>query len=70
MAISRVIGASLVSDLDRQGVDLQFTTSGNTLVHMDFANFRLGVNQYNPQESLHVNGNVLVANGHVTRQVI
>lgn len=65
MAISRVIGASLVSDLDRQGVDLQFTTSGNTLVHMDFANFRLGVNQYNPQESLHVNGNVLVANGHV-----
>jgi hypothetical protein len=65
MAISRVLGASLVSDLDRQGVDLQFTTSGNTLVYMDFANFRMGVNQENPQQSLHLNGNLLVANGSI-----
>lgn len=65
MAISRILGASLVSDLDRQGVDLQFSTSGNSLVYMDFANFRLGINETAPQESLHVEGNLLVANGHV-----
>ena len=52
MAISRVLGASLVSDLDRQGVDLQFTTSGNSLVYMDFANFRMGVNDAAPQHGL------------------
>lgn len=65
MAISRILGASLVSDLDRQGVDLQFSTSGNSLVYMDFVDFRLGVNETNPSEALHVNGNILVANGNV-----
>jgi hypothetical protein len=65
MAISRILGASLVSDLDRQGVDLQFSTSGNTLVYMDFVDFRLGVNETNPSEALHVNGNLLIANGNL-----
>lgn len=65
MAISRILGASLVSNLDRQGVDLQFTTSGNALVYMDFADFRLGVNTATPNQALEVNGNILVANGHV-----
>jgi hypothetical protein len=65
MAISRILGASLVSDLDRQGVDLQFSTSGNSLVYMDFVDFRLGVNETNPSEALHVNGNILVGNGNV-----
>ena len=66
MAIARIPGYSLISDLDRQGTDLQFTTNGNTLVYMDFADFRLGVNTSNPTQTLEVNGNVLVANGHVT----
>jgi hypothetical protein len=65
MAISRILGASLVSDLDRQGVDLQFSTSGNSLVYMDFADFRLGINETNPSEALHVNGNLLIANGNL-----
>jgi hypothetical protein len=65
MAISRILGASLVSDLDRQGVDLRFTTSGNDLVYMDFVNFRLGVNTAEPTEALEVNGNLLVANGSI-----
>lgn len=60
MAISRVPGFSLLSDLDRQGVDLEFTTGGNALVYMDFANFRLGINENNPAESLHVVGNIVV----------
>ena len=65
MAISRVPGFSLLSNLDRQGVDLQFTTDSNALVYMDFTNFRFGVNTTTPRQSLEVNGNVLVANGHV-----
>jgi len=65
MAISRVPGFSLLSNLDRQGVDLQFTTDSNALVYMDFTNFRFGVNTTVPQQALEVNGNVLVANGHV-----
>lgn len=65
MAISRVPGYSLLSDLDRQGVDLKFVTDGNTLVHMDFANFYVGINGNNPSEPLTVNGNVLVNTGNV-----
>lgn len=65
MAISRVPGYSLLADLDRQGVDLQFTTNGTTLTYLDFANFRLGVNTVIPQQALDVSGNILVSNGHI-----
>lgn len=65
MAIARIPGYSLISDLDRQGTELQFTTNGNALVYMDFVNFRLGVNTSAPTQALEVNGNVLVANGHI-----
>lgn len=65
MAISRVPGYSLLSDLDRQGVDLQFTTSSTTLAYLDFANFYFGVNTDSPTQALDVNGNVLVSNGHI-----
>lgn len=61
MAISRIPGHSLSPDLDRQGVDLDFTTDGNSLVRLDFTNFRLGINQATPLETLHVVGNVLVS---------
>ncbi len=57
MAIARVPGYSLLSDLDRQGIDLQFTTTGNTLVYMDFTNFRVGVNTPSPSAELQVVGN-------------
>jgi hypothetical protein len=60
MAIARIPGYSLISDLDRQGTDLQFTTNGNTLVYMDFADFRLGVNTSTPTQTLEVNGNAKV----------
>lgn len=62
MAISRIPGYSLLSDLDRQGVDLQFTTSGSTLTYLDFANFRLGVNTSTPRAALDVVGNVHLSN--------
>ena len=62
MAISRVPGYSLLSDLDRQGVDLQFTTNSNTLVYLDFANFRVGINNSTPRYPLDVIGNVQLSN--------
>ena len=65
MAISRVPGYSLLQDLDRVGTDLQFTTNGNTLVYMDFSNFYVGINTATPTQALEVDGNVLIANGHV-----
>jgi hypothetical protein len=65
MSIARVPGYSLLSNLDRQGIDLEFSTNSQTLTYMDFANFRLGVNTSSPSQSLEVVGNVLVTNGHV-----
>lgn len=56
MAIGRVPGSALLPSLDRQGIDLQFTTNSETLVHMDFANFRLGVKNTSPLHTLDVNG--------------
>jgi PKD repeat protein len=44
MAISRVAGNMLFSDLDRQGVNLQFTTNNSPLFFLDFANFRAAIN--------------------------
>lgn len=65
MAISRIPGYSLLSNLDRQGIDLQFTTNSNSLVYMDFANFRFGINTVTPQHALEVVGNVFVNTGHI-----
>ena len=76
MAISRVPGYSLLSNLDRQGTDLQFTSStnsspnntGSTLLYMDFAAFTVGINELNPTQfgqSLVVTGNILANTGHI-----
>ena len=61
MAISRVPGHALLSDLDRQGVDLQFSTLGSSLIYMDFANFRVGINTTSPDKELEVVGNAKIS---------
>jgi hypothetical protein len=65
MAIGRVPGAALLGNLDRQGLDLGFTTNSDTLLQLDFTNFRLGINTASPQESLEVTGNILVTTGNI-----
>jgi hypothetical protein len=65
MAISRVPGFSLLANLDRQGTDLFISSNGQTLFYWDVNNYRIGVNTDTPQQALDVNGNILVANGHV-----
>jgi hypothetical protein len=58
MAIGRVAGPMLLSTLDRQGIDLNFTTNSNSLVYLDFSNFKMGVNTASLTETLTVDGNV------------
>lgn len=64
MAISRVTGPIIKADLDRQGVDLQFTTNNEPLLYLDFANFRVGINAnlLEISETLTVNGNLKLSN--------
>ena len=65
MAIGRVPGAALLGNLDRQGLDLGFTTNSTTLLQLDFTNYRLGINTATPQQALDVTGNILVTTGNV-----
>ena len=64
MAIGRVAGPMLLPTLDRQGVDLNFVTDpgtgAQTLVYLDFTNFRMGVNTSATTERLTVEGNISV----------
>jgi hypothetical protein len=64
MAIGRVAGPMLLSTLDRQGIDLNFVTDpgtgSQTLVYLDFSNFRMGVNTSATTERLTVEGNISV----------
>ena len=56
MAIGRISGALLFSDLDRQGTDLAFTTNGKPLTYMDFTNFKFGVNTNSLVDTFTVTG--------------
>jgi hypothetical protein len=55
MAIGKISGQMLQSDLVRQGVDLAIDS---TLVYFDVANRRVGFNTVNPSNAVSVNGNV------------
>ena len=56
MAIGRISGAMLSADLDRQGIDLQFTTDSSSLLYLNFSEFLTGINTNQPTETLTVNG--------------
>ena len=61
MAIGRISGAVLFSDLDRQSTDLAFTTNGRPLAYMDFTNFRFGVNTNSLVDTFTVTGTANVS---------
>lgn len=61
MAIGRISGALLFSDLDRQSTDLAFTTNGRPLTYMDFTNFRFGVNTNSLVNTFTVSGTANVS---------
>ena len=63
MAIGRVAGPMLLQDLDRQGVDLTFTTNSTELVNLDFTNFRMALRGTSGGPYVfNVNGNAAVGN--------
>ena len=62
MAIGRISGSMLVSNLDRQGTDLQFTTGGQPLYYMDFSQFRVGINTNVTPQTLTIAGNLSTSN--------
>ena len=57
MAIGRISGSVLKSNLTRNGVDLAFETN---LLYLDVTNSRLGIGTSEPTTTLHVNGNTTI----------
>ena len=54
MAIGRISGSVLKSNLTRNGTDLAFETN---LLYLDVTNARIGIGTSEPSTALHVNGN-------------
>ena len=63
MAVGRISGPLLKSNLVRNGIDLAFETD---LLYLDVTNNRVGINSSNPQYALDVNGTTRTANLSVT----
>ncbi len=66
MAIGRISGPLLKSNLTRDGVDLAFETD---LLYLDVNNLRVGVNNATPDSDLHVSGTTHTTNLVVDNQV-
>ena len=57
MAIGRISGSVLKSNLTRNGTDLAFETN---LLYLDVTNSRIGIGTSEPSSTLHVNGNTTI----------
>ncbi len=66
MAINRIAGQMLNSNLERDGVDLAIDTN---FVYFDVANNRVGINTATPTVDLDVNGNILANNLSATANI-
>ena len=55
MAIGRISGSVLKSNLTRNGTDLAFETN---LLYLDVTNSRVGIGTSEPSTALHVNGTI------------
>jgi hypothetical protein len=65
--IGRISGPMLVSDLERQGVDLSF--DGN-LIYLDVVNRRVGINTSNPNVELDVSGSANISSNLYVGQTV
>ena len=59
MAIGRISGPLLKSNLIRNGIDLAFETD---LLYLDVTNNRIGINTATPEHDLDVNGTIRTTN--------
>jgi cytoskeletal protein CcmA (bactofilin family) len=64
MAISRIAGQMLNTNLQRDGVNLSFSNSGNStpVLYLDVGNTRVGINNSAPGYNLDVTGNTNITN--------
>lgn len=67
MAIGRITGPMLFSNLDRQGVNLAIDAN---LVYADVTNRQVGISNSNPQYTLDVNGNAHIGNLYILGNTI
>ncbi len=67
MAVGRISGQLLKSNLLRNGVNLAFETD---LLYIDVNNSRIGVNTASPQYPLDINGTARTTNLEVTTQAV
>ena len=58
MAIGRVSGLMLKSNLERQGIDLSFETD---LLYLDVTNNRIGVRNNAPTKTLDITGDAAIS---------
>ena len=72
MTIGRISGPSLKSDLDRQGVDLDFTTDSKSLLSLNFSQFRAAINTsaFATTETFTVEGSSKLANVKISDTTI
>ena len=56
MAIGKISGSMLVSNLERQGIDLSVETN---LLYIDVTNNRIGINNDSPAADLDIVGNIV-----------
>jgi hypothetical protein len=61
MTIGRISGPMLFANLERQGTNISIDAAA----YFDVTNYRLGINNNNPQYTLDVNGNARIGNVHV-----
>lgn len=70
MAFGKIAGAMLQDNLDRQGLDLQLTSSGLPIIYFNATQGIIGVANTNPTETLTINGNLSTSNIKLNNNVI
>jgi hypothetical protein len=67
MAIGRITGSVLKSNLTRNGVDLAFETN---LLYLDVTNSRVGIGTSEPATALHVVGNTTISDSLTANSIV
>src|SRR5574343_177347 len=70
MAFGKISGAMLQDNLDRQGLDLQLTSSGMPLLYLNASQALVGVANSSPTETLTISGNLSTSNIKLNNNVI
>ena len=70
MAFGKISGAMLQDNLDRQGLDIQLTSSGTNLLYVNATQALVGIANASPTETLTIGGNLSTSNIKLNNNVI